>query len=67
MLLDYLSPSSVMEDMERLLKVWIKDQNLWHISIHMLVIQEKAKSFFEDLQQQETFFASQGWSASFKR
>ncbi|XP_038662858.1 F-box/LRR-repeat protein 8 isoform X2 [Scyliorhinus canicula] len=66
--------SSIMENMERLLEVWIKDQNQRNVPLSLVVIQTKAKSFFNDLQneqggssQLESFSASRGWFERFKK
>ncbi|XP_004386991.1 tigger transposable element-derived protein 1-like [Trichechus manatus latirostris] len=67
------SRSLVMENMERLLSVWIEDQNQRNVPINVVLIQEKARSLFEDLKREqgegaesETFGASRGWFARFK-
>ncbi|XP_064150425.1 putative CENPB DNA-binding domain-containing protein 1 isoform X1 [Loxodonta africana] len=67
------SCSLVMENMERLLSVWIEDQNQRKVPINVMLIQEKARSLFEDLKREqgegaesETFGASRGWFARFK-
>lgn len=59
------SRSLVMENTERLLSVWIEDQNQRNVPISVFLIQEKARSLFEDLKreqgegaQSETFGAS---------
>uniref|UniRef100_A0A8C3FTN0 HTH CENPB-type domain-containing protein n=1 Tax=Chrysemys picta bellii TaxID=8478 RepID=A0A8C3FTN0_CHRPI len=63
-----------MENMERLLSVWIEDQNQRNIPLHLLVIQAKAKSLYNNLKrvqgegsQTEMFTASRGWLDQFKR
>uniref|UniRef100_A0A8C3IMC7 HTH CENPB-type domain-containing protein n=1 Tax=Chrysemys picta bellii TaxID=8478 RepID=A0A8C3IMC7_CHRPI len=53
-----------MENMERLLSVWIEDQNQRNISLNLLVKQAKKKS---EGSQTETFTASRGWFDQFKR
>ncbi|XP_043837136.1 CENPB DNA-binding domain-containing protein 1 [Dromiciops gliroides] len=65
--------SAVMENMERLLSLWIEDQNRRNAPLSTMIIQEKAKSLFDDLQreqgessQMETFSASRGWFVRFK-
>ncbi|XP_036607845.1 CENPB DNA-binding domain-containing protein 1 [Trichosurus vulpecula] len=65
--------SAVMENMERLLSSWIEDQNRRNEPMSTMIIQEKAKSLFDDLQreqgegsQMETFSASRGWFVRFK-
>ncbi|XP_044522957.1 tigger transposable element-derived protein 1-like [Gracilinanus agilis] len=63
----------VMGNMERLLSLWIEDQKRRQLPVNTVLIQEKAKSLFEDLKrkhgdsaQTETFGASNGWFARFK-
>lgn len=65
--------SAVMETMERLLHVWLEDQSQRNMPLSVTMIQEKAKSLFDDLQreqggssQKETFSASKGWFVRFK-
>ncbi|XP_039736316.1 tigger transposable element-derived protein 1-like [Pteropus medius] len=65
--------SLVMESMEQQLSVWIEDQNKCNVPINVVLIQEKARSLFEDLKreqdegaQSETFGASCRWFARFK-
>ncbi|XP_036599095.1 tigger transposable element-derived protein 1-like [Trichosurus vulpecula] len=67
------SRSLVMENMERLLSVWIEDQNQRGVPVNVSTIQEKAKSLFQDLKREqgpsaeaETFGASRGWFTRFK-
>nr|XP_020827544.1 tigger transposable element-derived protein 1-like isoform X2 [Phascolarctos cinereus]XP_020827545.1 tigger transposable element-derived protein 1-like isoform X2 [Phascolarctos cinereus]XP_020827546.1 tigger transposable element-derived protein 1-like isoform X2 [Phascolarctos cinereus]XP_020827547.1 tigger transposable element-derived protein 1-like isoform X2 [Phascolarctos cinereus] len=67
------SRSLVMENMERLLSIWIEDQNQRGVPINVSTIQEKAKSLFQDLKREqgpsaeaETFGASRGWFTRFK-
>nr|XP_031531970.1 tigger transposable element-derived protein 1-like isoform X2 [Vicugna pacos] len=67
------SCSLVMENMERLLSVWIEDQNQRNVLVNVVLIQEKACSLFQELKQtqgggaeSETFGASRGWFARFK-
>nr|XP_031313335.1 tigger transposable element-derived protein 1-like [Camelus dromedarius] len=66
------SCSLVMENMERLLSVWIEDQNQRNVPVSVVLIQ-KACSLFQELKQaqgggaeSETFGASHGWFARFK-
>ncbi|XP_038669700.1 tigger transposable element-derived protein 1-like [Scyliorhinus canicula] len=66
--------SSIMENMERLLAVWIEDQNQRQVPLTLMVIQAKAKSLYDDLQneqgdssQSESFNASRGWFERFKK
>nr|XP_006128720.1 tigger transposable element-derived protein 1-like [Pelodiscus sinensis] len=68
------SRSSLLENMERLLSVWIEDQNQRNVPLSLLVIQAKAKSLYDNLKidqgegsQTETFTASQGWFDQFKK
>ncbi|XP_006860315.1 PREDICTED: tigger transposable element-derived protein 1-like [Chrysochloris asiatica] len=65
--------SAVMENMERLLSVWLEDQSQRNVPLSVSAIQEKAKSLFDDLQreqgessQTEKFSASKGWFVRFK-
>uniref|UniRef100_A0ABI7VTU8 HTH CENPB-type domain-containing protein n=1 Tax=Felis catus TaxID=9685 RepID=A0ABI7VTU8_FELCA len=65
--------SAVMETMERLLHVWLEDQSQRNVPLSVTIIQEKAKSLFDDLQrergassQTEKFTASKGWFVRFK-
>ncbi|KAF0884784.1 TIGD1 protein, partial [Crocuta crocuta] len=65
--------SAVMETMERLLHVWLEDQSQRNVPLSVTIIQEKAKSLFDDLQrergessQTEKFSASKGWFVRFK-
>uniref|UniRef100_A0A7N4P5J7 HTH CENPB-type domain-containing protein n=1 Tax=Sarcophilus harrisii TaxID=9305 RepID=A0A7N4P5J7_SARHA len=67
------SRSLVMENMERLLSVWIEDQNQRGVPVNVSTIQDKAKSLFQDLKREqgqsaeaETFGASRGWFTRFK-
>ncbi|XP_037371544.1 tigger transposable element-derived protein 1-like [Talpa occidentalis] len=67
------SRSLVMENMERLLSVWIEDQTRRRAPVSVVLIQEKARSLFEALKREqgvdaeaETFAASRGWFARFK-
>ncbi|XP_049558737.1 tigger transposable element-derived protein 1-like [Orcinus orca] len=67
------SRSLVMENMERLLSVWIEDQNRRDVPVSVVLVQEKARSLFEELKraqgegsEAETFGASRGWFARFK-
>nr|XP_048723333.1 putative CENPB DNA-binding domain-containing protein 1 [Caretta caretta] len=68
------SRSSLMENMERLLSVWIEDQNQRNIPLSLPVIQAKAKSLYDKLKrdqgegsQTEMFMASRGWFDRFKK
>lgn len=65
--------SAVMETMERLLRAWLDDQSQRNMPLSVAMIQEKAKSLFDDLQcergessQKENFSASKGWFVRFK-
>ncbi|KAM9061128.1 tigger transposable element-derived protein 1-like [Sarcophilus harrisii] len=65
--------SAGMENVERLLGLWIQDQNRQHAPMSATVVQDEAKSSFGDLQreqggsaQMETFGASRGWLVRFK-
>lgn len=65
--------SAVRETMERLLHVWLEDQSQRNMPLSVTIIQEKAKSLFDDLQREqgesshkEKFGASKGWFVRFK-
>lgn len=47
------SRSLVMENMERLLSVWIEDQNQQNVRISVVLIQEKARSLSQDLKREQ--------------
>ncbi|XP_042210165.1 tigger transposable element-derived protein 1-like [Homarus americanus] len=66
--------SSVIEKMEKMLAMWIEDQNQRNTPVSLMVIQHKAKSLFVDLKaaegegsKNETFTASRGWFQRFKQ
>lgn len=63
----------VMGHMERLLSLWIEEQKRQDLPVSTLLIQDKARQLFVQLQheqgasdQAETFGASNGWFARFK-
>ncbi|XP_054423822.1 tigger transposable element-derived protein 1-like [Pteronotus mesoamericanus] len=63
----------VMGHMERLLSLWIEEQKRHNLPVSTLLIQDKARQLFAQLQheqgdgaQAETFGASNGWFARFK-
>uniref|UniRef100_A0A8C0IWK5 HTH CENPB-type domain-containing protein n=1 Tax=Chelonoidis abingdonii TaxID=106734 RepID=A0A8C0IWK5_CHEAB len=63
-----------MENMERLLSLWIEDQNQQNLPLSLLVIQAKAKSLYDNLKidqgegsETEAFTASRGWFVQFNR
>lgn len=63
----------VMGHMERLLSLWIEEQRRRNLPVSTLLIQDKARRLFAQLQheqgdgaQAETFGASNGWFARFK-
>ena len=65
--------SGLIIEMERLLVLWLGDQNQWRIPVSLMVIQEKAKRLFEALKKErgeesksEKFLASRGWFMRFK-
>lgn len=66
--------SAIMEKMEKLLILWIEDNNQRKIPMSTMTIQEKAKTIFETLRkadeegifQNESFGASKGWFEKFK-
>ena len=68
------SRSSIMERMEKLLGIWIEDNNQRKMPMSQMTIQEKAKSIFENLKIEDTdktsqdiiFLASRGWFEKFK-
>ncbi|XP_067943121.1 tigger transposable element-derived protein 1-like [Watersipora subatra] len=60
--------------MEKLLTIWLDDQQWRRFPLSLLLIQEKAKSIFEDVKAkagesaaEETFSASCGWFSRFKK
>uniref|UniRef100_A0A8C3XBW5 HTH CENPB-type domain-containing protein n=1 Tax=Catagonus wagneri TaxID=51154 RepID=A0A8C3XBW5_9CETA len=62
-----------MGHMERLLSLWIEEQKQQNLPLSTLLIQDKARRLFAQLQheqgsgaQAETFGASNGWFARFK-
>ena len=62
------------EEMEKLLMIWLEDQRQRRISLSLMLIQEKAKGIFDDLKKkagesaaEETFAASHGWFNHFKK
>jgi len=64
------SRSSTMECMEKMLSMWIEDQNQRHLPISMLVVQGKARSIYEDLSKDDNakpFNASSGWFWNFTK
>lgn len=64
------SRSDAMEKMEKLLSTWIEHHNQRNAPISMAIIQEKAKSLYAELTQDNenppTFNASRGWFNRFK-
>lgn len=67
---------SVMVNMERLLNMWIDDHSQRNVLLSLAMIQEKARSIFEELKKEhseglgsgkDTFSASRGWFERFKR
>ncbi|XP_069611020.1 tigger transposable element-derived protein 1-like [Ranitomeya imitator] len=65
--------SGLIIEMERLLVLWLEDQNQRRIPVSFMVIQAKAKRLFEALKRQkgegsesEEFVASRGWFMRFK-
>uniref|UniRef100_A0A673CZT8 HTH CENPB-type domain-containing protein n=1 Tax=Sphaeramia orbicularis TaxID=375764 RepID=A0A673CZT8_9TELE len=65
--------SSILIEMEKLLMLWIEDQNQRRLSISLMLIQEKARCIFQTLKEQkgkdaekEEFTASKGWFMRFK-
>ncbi|XP_069832253.1 tigger transposable element-derived protein 1-like [Dendropsophus ebraccatus] len=65
--------SGLIIEMERLLVLWLEDQNQRCIPVSLMVIQEKARRLFEALKRErgeesesEEFVASRGWFMRFK-
>ncbi|KAM4045527.1 tigger transposable element-derived protein 1-like [Anomaloglossus baeobatrachus] len=62
--------SGLIIDMERLLVLWLEDQNQRRIPVSLMVIQEMARQLFETLKRQKgegsEFVASRGWFKRFK-
>ena len=63
----------VMEEMEKLLSVWMQDQHQHRVPLSLMLIQEKAKSLYEDLKKKHceesegrSFNALHGWFHQFK-
>uniref|UniRef100_K7F1A6 HTH CENPB-type domain-containing protein n=1 Tax=Pelodiscus sinensis TaxID=13735 RepID=K7F1A6_PELSI len=68
--------SGLIIEMERLLTIWIEDQNQRNLPISLSLVQEKARSLFNDLKATHTasegdfneeFVASKGWFNRFKK
>ncbi|XP_021923685.1 tigger transposable element-derived protein 1-like [Zootermopsis nevadensis] len=64
----------LLHEMEKLLILWIERQTRDHVPLGSLIIQEKARSLFEDLKKiagpeyaNDCFSASSGWFSRFKR
>ncbi|XP_066879269.1 putative CENPB DNA-binding domain-containing protein 1 [Kogia breviceps] len=62
-----------MEEMEKLLSVWMQDEHQHQVPLSLMLIQEKTKSFYEDLKKKHgeesegsAFKASHGWYHQFK-
>ncbi|XP_072000501.1 tigger transposable element-derived protein 1-like [Engystomops pustulosus] len=66
--------SGIIIEMERLLIIWIEDQNQRNMPISLSLVQEKARSLYNDLKETRTegedcsedFVASKGWFNRFK-
>ncbi|KAF7235282.1 Tigger transposable element-derived protein 1 [Varanus komodoensis] len=67
--------SGLIIEMERLLLIWLEDQNQRNIPVSLALVQEKARSLFNDLKTarvasegdcDEEFAASRGWFNRFK-
>ena len=63
--------SGLIVEMERLLVIWLEDQNQRHVPVSLMLIQEKAKKLFQALkrekgEEREEFMASKGWFSRFK-
>ncbi|TEA40019.1 hypothetical protein DBR06_SOUSAS2910063, partial [Sousa chinensis] len=63
----------VMEEMEKLLSVWMQGQHQRRVPLSLMLIQEKAKSLYEDLKKEHgeesegtSLSASHGWFHRFK-
>lgn len=67
--------SSIMEQMERLLDLWMENNHQRNVPMSQIIIQQKAKSIFESLMRENpdessqnlTFVASKGWFEKFKK
>jgi hypothetical protein len=64
----------VMENMERLLGIWIEDPSQHRVPVSLMMIQEKAKSSFVDLNSEygeestvTSFTVTKGWFQRFER
>ena len=64
----------LLEEMEKLLSIWLEHQRQQRVPLSLTLIQEKARSIFEDLKAkageiaaEERFTASHGWFARFKK
>ena len=64
----------LIEETEKLLSHWMEYQWQWRVRLSLTLIQEKAKSLFEDLKakagesaEEEAFAASHGWFQRFKK
>ena len=62
-----------MKEMEKLLGVWMQDKHLCRVLLSLMLIQEKAKNFYEDLEKKHgeelegtSFPASHDCSHQFK-
>ncbi|XP_017772826.1 PREDICTED: tigger transposable element-derived protein 1-like [Nicrophorus vespilloides] len=64
------SRSEAMEEMEKLLVLWVEDSNRNNVLVTQAVVLEKAKTLFDEICMQsgstETFNASKGWFHRFK-
>ena len=61
----------VMKELEKLLSMWVQDQHQRQVPLSLMLIQEQAKSLYEDLKHGKesegaSFNASHGWLHQFK-
>uniref|UniRef100_K7F5Z8 HTH CENPB-type domain-containing protein n=1 Tax=Pelodiscus sinensis TaxID=13735 RepID=K7F5Z8_PELSI len=59
--------SGLIIEMERLLTIWIEDQNQRNLPISLSLVQEKARSLFNDLKATHTASEGKGWFNRFKK
>ena len=43
----------MMEEMEKLLSVWMQNQHHCRVPLHLMMIQEKARNLYEDLKKKQ--------------
>uniref|UniRef100_K7F9R4 HTH CENPB-type domain-containing protein n=1 Tax=Pelodiscus sinensis TaxID=13735 RepID=K7F9R4_PELSI len=59
--------SGLIIEMERLLTIWIEDQNQRNIPIRLSLVREKARSLFNDLKATRTASEGKSWFNRFKK